>query len=170
MNRLTMAARVLPRQPARGFVSVSRPVLSSRGKAAAKPAQARTGLKDLHPLPSTMREVLEADDAPEQAYTSTGNSNDPAVHSSRPEAQPAEPEVDPKVAAPNLAQSNPNQAPSSSPATPAEAASSSQAWDTSFSGLGEKSFSKETIDVLNAPINQEDIEIKPGKPTSKPKK
>lgn len=160
MNRCALLARALPRQPARCFATVSRPVLSSRGPA-------RTGLKDLHPLPAEMRDQLEAADANDQAFSSTGNATDPAVHSSRPESQPAEPDVDPKVAAPNLAQSHPNQTQTSSPPTPAEAAGNGQAWDTSFSGLGQKSFGKEVADVLNAPINPDDIEITPGKPKHK---
>jgi hypothetical protein len=42
----------------------------------------------------------------------------------------------------------------------------SEEWVTSFAGLGERSFSKEAVDVLMGPINESDIEIKPGKCTS----
>ncbi len=71
--------------PARSFGSVSAPALSSRGRTYVKQQQqpARTGLKDLHPLPESMREQLESDGAPQEPYTASGNSNDPAVHSSR---------------------------------------------------------------------------------------
>lgn len=35
-------------------------------------------------------------------------------------------------------------------------------WSSSFKGLSEKPFSKETAEILLAPLNAEDIEIKPG--------
>ena len=130
----------------------------------------RTSLKDLHPLPESMREQLENADAPEAPYTATGNSNDPAVHSSRPAAQPAEVDVDPSVAAPGLVNgssgngssaASSSNGPSTSATTSAPSSNVSEEWGTSFAGLGERSFSKEAVDVLMAPINEADVEIKP---------
>ncbi|SPO32687.1 probable MGM101 - mitochondrial genome maintenance protein [Ustilago trichophora] len=174
-------ARSLLRQPsintsARGFCSASAPVLSSRGRTFTKQQQqqpVRTSLKDLHPLPESMREQLENADAPEEPYTATGNSNDPAVHSSRPAAQPAEVDVNPSVAAPGLVNgsssssngsptsSSSNGSRSSSATTSAPSSNVSEEWGTSFAGLGERSFSKEAVEVLMAPVNEADVEIKP---------
>ncbi|ETS60507.1 hypothetical protein PaG_05351 [Moesziomyces aphidis] len=153
--------------PARSFGSVSAPALSSRGRTYVKQQQqpARTGLKDLHPLPESMREQLESDGAPQEPYTASGNSNDPAVHSSRPAAQPAGVDVDPSVAAPGLVNGSSgngsNGSSSSSATTSAPSSNVSEEWGTSFAGLGERSFSKEAVDVLMGPINESDIEIKP---------
>ena len=117
-----------------------------------------------------MREQLENADAPEAPYTATGNSNDPAVHSSRPAAQPAEVDVDPSVAAPGLVNgssgngssaASSSNGPSTSATTSAPSSNVSEEWGTSFAGLGERSFSKEAVDVLMAPINEADVEIKP---------
>lgn len=129
----------------------------SRGFTKQQPV-ARTSLKDLHPLPESMREQLENADEPQEPYTASGNSNDPAVHSSRPASQPAEPEVSPSVAAPGLLDGSSS---SSSGSAPASASNGSEEWGTSFAGLGERSFSKEAIDVLMAPVNETDVEIKP---------
>ncbi|KAI3483466.1 hypothetical protein L1887_53693 [Cichorium endivia] len=153
--------------PARSFGSVSAPALSSRGRTYVKQQQqpARTGLKDLHPLPESMREQLESDGAPQEPYTASGNSNDPAVHSSRPAAQPAGVDVDPSVAAPGLVNGSSgngsNGSSLSSATTSAPSSNVSEEWGTSFAGLGERSFSKEAVDVLMGPINESDIEIKP---------
>ncbi len=112
-------------------------------------------------------EKLENADAPEEPYTASGNSNDPAVHSSRPASQPAEPEVSPAVAAPGLvngqSSNTSNVRSSSSSATSSAHTSSnvSEEWGTSFAGLGERSFTKEAVDVLMAPVNEGDVEIKP---------
>lgn len=35
-------------------------------------------------------------------------------------------------------------------------------WSTSFKGLSERPFSKETADLLLAPLKAQDVEIKPG--------
>ncbi|KIS66769.1 putative single-stranded DNA binding protein [Mycosarcoma maydis] len=187
---LTCVARSALRQtsmsaPARACFSASAPALSSRSRNYSKQQQqqpvARTGLKDLHPLPESMREQLESSDTPQEPYTASGNSNDPAVHSSRPASQPAEPEVSPRVAAPGLVNgsSSKNGSPSSASSNGASSSGASssgtyssgnasipisnisEAWGTSFAGLGERSFSKEAIDVLMAPINEADVEIKP---------
>ncbi|KAJ9475366.1 Mitochondrial genome maintenance protein MGM101 [Pseudozyma hubeiensis] len=168
---------------ARSFCSASAPALTSRSRSFSKqqqPPVARTSLKDLHPLPESMREQLETSDAPEEPYTATGNSNDPAVHSSRPASQPAEPEVSPEVAAPGLVNGSSSSAssngpsstePSTSQSTSSSSGSASspsipssnvsEEWGTSFAGLGERSFSREAIDVLTAPVNEGDVEIKP---------
>lgn len=127
---------------------------------------ARTGLRDLHPLPESMREQLEGADVPEEPYTPTGNANDPAVHSSRPASQPVEPQVDPTVAAPGLTNgstpsSNSSNGPTSSGTTSSAPSNISEEWGTSFAGLGERSFSKEAVEVLMAPVNEADVEIKP---------
>ena len=187
---LTCVARSALRQtsmsaPARACFSASAPALSSRSRNYSTQQQqqpvARTGLKDLHPLPESMREQLESSDTPQEPYTASGNSNDPAVHSSRPASQPAEPEVSPRVAAPGLVNgsSSKNGSPSSASSNGASSSGASssgtyssgnasipisnisEAWGTSFAGLGERSFSKEAIDVLMAPINEADVEIKP---------
>lgn len=117
-----------------------------------------------------MREQLESDGAPQEPYTASGNSNDPAVHSSRPAAQPAGVDVDPSVAAPGLVNGSSgngsNGFSSSSATTSVPSSNVSEEWGTSFAGLGERSFSKEAVDVLMGPINESDIEIKPGKCTS----
>lgn len=150
----------------RSFSSTSS-ALSSRARGFSKQQQqqsvARTSLKDLHPLPESMREQLEGADEPQEPYTATGNSNDPSVHSSRPAAQPAQPEVSPSVAAPGLVNgSSGNGTSSASTSTPSSSSSSiSEEWGTSFAGLGERSFSKDAIDVLMAPVNETDVEIKP---------
>lgn len=183
--RLVTAARGLLHQSttsasARSFGSASASVWSSRGRSTTKQQQeqqspARLSLKELHPLPETMREQLENDGPPEEPYTATGNSNDPAVHSSRPASQPAEPEVNIDVAAPGIVNGSSSAGPTSSPAsntsssvgsassatTSAPASNVSEEWGTSFAGLGERSFSKEAIDVLMAPVNEADVEIKP---------
>lgn len=180
-TQILTAGRVLLRQsplarPARTFVTVSAPTWSSRGRTFSKQQQqqpVRTGLKDLHPLPESMREQLENSGEPEEPYTPSGNSNDPAVHSSRPASQPAEPEVSPSVAAPGLVNgsstngngststSGLSNGSSSSATTSAPSSNVSEEWGTSFAGLGERSFTKEAIDVLMAPINEQDVEIKP---------
>ncbi|SJX65437.1 probable MGM101-mitochondrial genome maintenance protein [Sporisorium reilianum f. sp. reilianum] len=156
---------------AKTFCSASAPAFSSRARSFSKQQQqqpvARTGLKDLHPLPESMREQLENADAPQEPYTPSGNSNDPAVHSSRPASQPAEPDVNPSVAAPGLvngsSSSNGSSANGSASAgsTSAPPSNISEEWGTSFAGLGERSFSKEAVEVLMAPVNETDVEIKP---------
>lgn len=153
----------------RSFCSVSAPALSSRSRSFSRQQQqpaARTSLEDLHPLPESMREQLENSAASEEPYTATGNSNDPAVHSSRPASQPVEPELSPQVAAPGLvngASSSPSASGTSSGGSNASMPTSnnSEEWGTSFAGLGERSFSRESIDVLMAPVNEADVEIKP---------
>lgn len=169
--RQTSAAAVAP--TTRSFASASAPVMSSRARSFTNTNKqqqqqpVRTSLKDLHPLPQSMKEKLENADAPEEPYTASGNSNDPAVHSSRPASQPAEPEVSPAVAAPGLvngqSSNTSNVRSSSSSATSSAQTSSnvSEEWGTSFAGLGERSFTKEAVDVLMAPVNEGDVEIKP---------
>ncbi|SNX87581.1 probable MGM101 - mitochondrial genome maintenance protein [Melanopsichium pennsylvanicum] len=180
----TSVARVLLRQstvgvPARSFTSASAPVLSSRSRSFTKQQQqpVRTSLKDLHPLPESMREKLESADTPEEPYTASGNSNDPAVHSSRPASQPAEVDVNPSVAAPGIVNGSSNNESTSgssngssfsgsngnplSATTSAPLSNVSEEWGTSFAGLGERSFSKEAIEILMSPVNEADVEIKP---------
>ncbi|EPQ28163.1 uncharacterized protein PFL1_04490 [Pseudozyma flocculosa PF-1] len=162
MNALPSLARLAPRHATRiatrSFSQCTLPVYSSRPKQAGgtyqrpAPATARTSVDDLHPLPDSIKQSITADPEPTEPYTATGNSNAPEDHSSRPaQLGPSAPDVDPSVAAPGQV----GRASGSSPA------SSSEAWGTSFAGLGEKSFSKDAVDVLNAPINEQDVEIKP---------
>ncbi|PWY97825.1 putative MGM101-mitochondrial genome maintenance protein [Testicularia cyperi] len=177
MKGLGYVARALPRRvfigmPSRTLATATKTSWTSRGKTPAKTEPVRTGLKDLHPLPESMWEQLEGNDEPQEPYTASGNSNDPAVHSSRPASQPAERDVDPKVAAPGLANGS-NSSPSlnansnssngsfSPQASTSNGVSTSEEWSTSFAGLGDRAFSKEAADVLMAPINEGDIEIKP---------
>ncbi|KAN0064014.1 hypothetical protein ACQY0O_003620 [Thecaphora frezii] len=165
MNVLPTLVRTAPRQltrpgTARSFAYATASRLSSRPKQPggayqrAASQMARTSVDDLHPLPESIKESIAGDAESQQPYTPSGNSNAPEVHSSRPaQLGHSAPDVDPAVAAPGHA------ARSASASAPGN--SISEEWGTSFSGLGEKSFSREAVDVLNAPINEEDIEIKP---------
>ena len=130
---------------------------SSRGSAASRAKSntvVRTSIDELEPLPDSIRESLTSDSPKLPGYTATGNSMAPEVHSSRPAAPgPSAPDVDPRVAAPGQFNGGSSRPPSGN---------NSEEWTISFAGLGEKAFSKQVADVLTAPINENDIEIKPG--------
>lgn len=107
----------------------------------------QTDASELHPLPKSVSQAGKPskDPTPSQAAKST-----------RPaQPGPSAPTVDPSVAAPSHA----NRV---SSANGNGNVNGQEDWATSFSGMSQTPFDKETAQVLGNPIDEDDIEVKPG--------
>ena len=159
---------------------------ASKGSSSSSPspsdavkAGAMTSAAELHPLPDSVKDAGKSSTgAQEPQYDEKGNSTSAVDHSSRPAGPgPSSPPVDPSVAAPRTTSTGDNggggsssgkaqystsatahAASEESPPLPTMAGSD---WATSFSGMSTVPFPKELSEILEAPINEDDIEIKP---------
>lgn len=149
---LVLATRTYAVKPAPSRAAASKPS-SSTGQPLGE-----TSAKDLHPLPSSVKDAgkpSSPSDTPR--FDALGNSVSPADVSSRPSGPgPSGPDVDASRAAPRFAGHS-----SSSNGTGGEGELSTSDWATSFSGMSTVPFPREVAEILEAPINEEDIEIKP---------
>jgi hypothetical protein len=138
---------------------------------------AMTSAAELHPLPDSVKAAGEpSTGSQEPQFDASGNSTSPTAHSSRPASPgPSGPQVDPSVAAPRFKGGDSGEGGSgsgraaystsatSSAAEPVESSSIKVEadWGTSFDGMSTEPFPKEVSKVLEAPINEQDVEIKP---------
>lgn len=105
--------------------------------------------KTTAPSSSLLRSVAK------QSYKPVTTSTQSAAEA--PTSEPVSTPVSQTTAGANLSF---NDSPIISPSTPSEGVSGID-WSDSFHGLGAAAFSRETIDILLAPLATEDIEIKP---------
>lgn len=136
---------------------------------------ATTSAAELHPLPDSVKDAgVPSDGSQKPQFDASGNSTSPTAHSSRPAAPgPSSPPIDPSVAAPRFKGkseggengSGSGRASYSTSATspPSDIAipTVNSNWATSFEGMSMQPFAKEVSQVLEAPINEDDVEIKP---------
>lgn len=162
--------RSLPRLFSQGLAQrfvVAQPIARSYAKGPAKVSSqpspedaaqmaSQTGVQDLHPIPESVQKSGAAAKASgPSSFTSTGNSKSPEALSTRPAAPgPSSPEVVPHVAAPGQTSRGGNQ--------PQGSHQGGDNWSTSFQGMSTEPFDDKINETLQAPLNSEDIEIKPG--------
>ncbi|MCO5613996.1 hypothetical protein L7F22_068276 [Adiantum nelumboides] len=117
-----------------------------------------TSAKELHPLPSSVKEAGKPSSSSDaERYDELGNSISPADISSRPSGPgPSGPVTDAEQAAPRYTKNG-----NGSSVDGSENSNSSFDWATSFNGMSTIPFPKEVAQVLEEPINEDDIEIKP---------
>ncbi len=134
-----------------------------------------TSSADLHPL-SSRRQGSTTSTTSRAAYSrSSGSANaaSAAAHSSRPAAPGADrPSIDPAVAAPSFAGARTSsgsselQASQAAPPPPQQQhqqQSSQQVdWANNYTGMSSQPFDASIAEVLGSPIDEADIEIKPG--------
>lgn len=122
---------------------------------------ATTSASELHPLPSSVKNAAKPSSSSDaERYDELGNSVSPADISSRPSGPgPSGPVTDAEQAAPRYTKGSMNGEKGNSSAL--ENVSSSFDWATSFNGMSTVPFSQEVAQVLEEPINEDDIEIKP---------
>lgn len=149
--------------------------VSSPTPSEAKQMGATTSAAELHPLPDSVKDAgIPSDGSQEPRFDLSGNSTSPTAHSSRPAAPgPSSPPIDPSVAVPRLKGNseggeNGLGAGRASYSTSATSAPSDVSvptvnsnWASSFEGMSMQPFAKEVSQILEAPINEDDIEIKP---------
>lgn len=138
---------------------------------------ATTSAAELHPLPDSVKEAGKpSKGSQEPKYDEKGNSKSAVDLSSRPSGPgPSAPPVDPSVAAPKLKGDGEGGGSGSGKASYSTSAASSQSqtdepsipvvtstnWGSSFEGMSTQPFPREVSDILEAPINEADVEIKP---------
>ncbi|PWN37312.1 Mgm101p-domain-containing protein [Meira miltonrushii] len=138
-------------------------------KTASAPAQkqkesnefATTSAKELHPLPSSVKDAGKPSSSSDsERYDELGNSVSPADISSRPSGPgPSGPVTDAERAAPRYTQPSSNG--NGSNGDVSEKSNSSFDWATSFNGMSTIPFPEKVAQVLEEPVNEDDIEIKP---------
>ena len=169
--------------------SLSRPTLSATRCYASKPNAARpspaakktstpspsqaeklgavTTADELHPLPDSVKDAgVPSKGSQEPTYDESGNSTSPVDHSSRPSGPgPSSPPVDPSVAAPGTKGSGKasysTSAISHQSEPPIPTMNPNSNWGSSFDGMSTQPFPKEVSEILEAPINELDVEVKP---------
>lgn len=155
----TSLARAARLATPRSYASSAKPTYNRSSAAAPKPPKpaqdgseklGTTSAADLHPLPSYVEDAARpSSDASQPRVDASGNSVSAADISSRPSGPgPSSPPTDAARAAPGFA----GNAGASDPSN----------WTSSFSGMSTQPFPKEVAEILEAPINEEDVEIKPG--------
>ena len=111
-----------------------------------------TSAADLHPLPPSVKDAAKpSSDATRTETDEAGNSISPSDISSRPvEPGPSSPPTNAATAAPTFTGNGDN-----------GTSQNISDWASSFSGMSTQPFSQESAEILEAPINEDDVEIKP---------
>jgi hypothetical protein len=128
---------------------------------------ATTSAAELHPLPDSVKDAgVPSEGSQKPSYDASGNSTSPVDHSSRPSGPgPSAPKIDPSVAAPNKRGSGTASYSTSATSQQSDSAiptmSPASNWGSSFDGMSAQPFPKEVSEILEAPINELDVEMKP---------
>lgn len=131
------------------FLSCTSILSSSKvNKADLTEMASQTDASELHPLPKSVR----------SAGQPSSDNSDKVNASSRPSHPgPSAPTLDPNVAAPNHSSRVNNGVNGNGNGN-----GNQEDWATSFSGMSQTPFDQKTADVLGKPIDEQDIEVKPG--------